>query len=247
MRQHRKLPVARDEGLLVEHVGDETVVFDADTKEAHCLSPLAAAVFNHCDGRTSVDELAGLASERLGEQVDAERVMDALAQLEERDLMEPRAPSEIGHTRRTMFRKTAVVGGAIAATPLITSILAPASYAATTPGCGVNPSNVLCCPCGRTGSGNKDECCQIKNTAVNLQCVCVKAEGTEVNQFNDKFCKPSGQPAEGQQPCIGGVGGGTPARTCAECCAAQREPTACTLTSGVNCSGPVPPECTPAP
>ena len=246
MRQHRKLPVARDEGLLVEHVGDETVVFDADTKEAHCLSALAAVVFSNSDGRTSVEELAAIASERLGEQVESERVMDALAQLEERDLMEPRVPIEVGHTRRTMIRKTAVVSGAVAATPLITSILAPTSYAATTPGCGKDPENVLCCPCGRTGQGNKDDCCQIKNQDINLQCVCVKAEGTEVNEFNDKFCKPSGQPAEGQEPCIGGVGGGTPVRTCAECCAAQRNPTLCVLTSGVNCTGPVPPQCTPA-
>jgi hypothetical protein len=245
VRQHRKLPVARDEGLLVEHVGDETVVFDADTKEAHCLSTLAAVVFDSSDGRTSVDELAVIASERLGEQVEAERVLDALAQLEERDLMEPRAPSEVGHTRRSMIRKTAVVSGAVAATPLISSILAPASYAATTPGCGVNPNNVLCCPCGRTGDGNKQDCCQIKSS-INLQCVCVKAEGPEVTGFNDKFCKPSGVPAEGQVPCIGGVGGGTPVRTCAECCAAQADPTQCNLTAGVNCSGAVPAQCTPA-
>ena len=244
MRQHIKLPVARDEGLLVEHVGDETVVFDADSKEAHCLSALAAVVFDSCDGRTSVDELAGIATARLGEPVDDERVLDALAQLEERDLMEPRAPA--GVTRRGVIRKTAVMGGVVAATPLITSILAPTSYAATTPGCGVNPENVQCCPCGRTGDGNKQDCCQIKSN-INLQCVCVKAEGTEVNQFNDKFCKPSGVPAEGQTPCIGGVGGGTPVRTCAECCAAQANPTSCDLTSGINCTGPVPAGCGPLP
>ena len=246
MRQHGKLPVARDEGLLIENVGDETVVFDADAKEAHCLSALAAVVFSNCDGRTSIDELAATASERLGEQVDAERVMDALAQLEERDLMEPRAPAQVGHTRRSMVRKTVVASGVVAATPLISSILAPASYAATTPGCGVNPNNVLCCPCGRTGDGNKQDCCQIKNTSVNLQCVCVKAEGAEVTGFNDKFCKPSGVPAAGQVPCIGGVGGGTPVRTCAECCAAQHDPTQCNLTSGVYCSGTVPQQCAPA-
>ena len=57
------------------------------SKEAHCLSPLAAVVFAHCDGRTTIEELAALATERLGEPVDEPRVIDALAQLQERDLL----------------------------------------------------------------------------------------------------------------------------------------------------------------
>lgn len=229
MRQHKKLPVARDEGLLVEHVGDETVVFDADSKEAHCLSALAAVVFGSSDGRTTVDELAGLASERLGEPVDAERVMDALAQLEERDLMEPRAPRQIGVSRRTMLQRTAALGGAVAAAPLITSVVAPTSAAAVTPGCGVFPTTVLCCPCGRTGVGNKQDCCQFAQGT--LQCVCVKAEGTEENPFDDKWCKPSGVPAEGSVTCLG-----TGTQSCATCLANQAHPENCNLTQGVNCT-----------
>ena len=83
----RKHPVARDEGLLVEQVADETVVYDSRTKAAHCLSPLAAVVFAHCDGHTTVEELTALAAERLGEPVDPPLVIDALAQLEERELL----------------------------------------------------------------------------------------------------------------------------------------------------------------
>jgi hypothetical protein len=239
VRQHDKSPVARDEGLLVEQVGDETVVFDSESKEAHCLSALAAVVFAHCDGRTTVDELARLASERLDEPVDADRVMDALAQLEERDLMEPRAPSKIGVSRRTMLQRTAALGGAVAASPLITSVIAPTSAAAVTPGCGVFPTTVLCCPCGRTGTGNKQDCCQFAQGT--LQCVCVKAEGTEVNPFDDKWCKPSGVPAEGTATCIG-----TGTQTCAVCCGNQAHPENCNLTSGVNCTGPVPADCSNA-
>jgi hypothetical protein len=228
VRQHDKSPVARDEGLLVEQVGDETVVFDSESKEAHCLSALAAVVFAHCDGRTTVDELAGLASERLGEPVDAERVMDALAQLEERDLMEPRAPSKIGLSRRTMLQRTAALGGAVAASPLITSVIAPTSAAAVTPGCGVFPTTVLCCPCGRTGVGNKQDCCQFAQGT--LQCVCVKAEGSEVNQALDKWCKPSGVPAEGDVTCQS-----TGSQLCSTCLGNQAHPENCNLTAGTNC------------
>ncbi len=238
MRQQKKPPVARDEGLLVEQVGDETVVFDADTKEAHCLSALAAVIFAHCDGKTTVADLARLASERMNEPVETAQVMDALAQLEERDLMEPRAPSKIGVSRRTMLQRSAALGGAVAASPLITSVIAPTSAAAVTPGCGVFPTTVLCCPCGRTGVGNKQDCCQFASGT--LQCVCVKAEGSETNPANDKWCKPSGVPAEGEVTCLG-----TGTQPCSVCCGNQAHPENCNLTSGENCTGAVPAECLP--
>ena len=110
-----KRPVARDEDLLVEHLGDETVVYDNRTKEAHCLSPLAAVVFGQCDGRTTVEGLAELATERLGEPVDEAGVIDALAQLQERDLLA--IPPRDGLSRRQMIGKSAAAGGALWALP----------------------------------------------------------------------------------------------------------------------------------
>src|SRR3954454_12575238 len=84
---HRKLPVARDEGLLIEHVADEVVVYDAESKEAHCLSTLPAVVFTHSDGYRTVEDLAEVASVKLGEEVTTDRLIDALSQLEERALL----------------------------------------------------------------------------------------------------------------------------------------------------------------
>jgi len=87
MNLRDRAPRAREDGLLVEAVGDETVVYDSKTKEAHCLSPLAAVVFANSNGRTTIEQLASLAAERLGEPVEEEQVLDALAQLEEREFM----------------------------------------------------------------------------------------------------------------------------------------------------------------
>jgi hypothetical protein len=126
--------LARSEGLLVEIVDSETVVYDTDAEEIHCLAPLAAAVFEHCDGSTTVKDLAGLASSGLGEPVTVEQVESALAQLEKIELV---AAPPRGISRRTLVRKTAVATAAITATPLITSIVTPA-YAqiiSPTPGC----------------------------------------------------------------------------------------------------------------
>ena len=186
---NRKLPVARDEGLLIEHVADEVVVYDSDSKEAHCLSPLPAVVFTHCDGHRTVETLAEIASVKLGEDVSVDRVKDALNQLEERDLLAA-APSLGGLSRRQMLRKSAVVGGVVTAAPLISSVFAPAALAANSATCGP----LLCCPCC-TGSGfNKDDCCFIKNVTVNCQCVSAQGDAT-------KKCKPAGNSAPSDAYC----------------------------------------------
>ena len=181
---HRKLPVARDEGLLIEHVADEVVVYDADSKEAHCLSPLPAVVFTHSDGYRTVEQLAEVASVKLSEEVTAERVVEAIAQLDERDLLKG------GISRRQMLRKSAIAGGVVTAAPLISSVFAPAALAANSATCGP----LLCCPCC-TGSGfNKDDCCFIKNVTVNCQCVSAQGDAT-------KKCKPAGNSAPSDAYC----------------------------------------------
>jgi hypothetical protein len=182
------LPVARDEGLLVEHVADEVVVYDTESKEAHCLSPLPAVVFTHSDGYRTVEQLAEVASVKLGETVSADRVMDAVAQLEERELL--KAPG--GISRRQMLRKSTIASGAVVAAPIISSVFAPAAIAANSATCGP----LICCPCC-TGSGfNKDDCCFIKNVTVNCQCVSAQGDAT-------KKCKPAGHSAPSDTTCAG--------------------------------------------
>lgn len=55
------LPKARSEGIISKEVGGELLVYDCVRDLAHCLNETAAAVWNLCDGRTSVREI----SERL--------------------------------------------------------------------------------------------------------------------------------------------------------------------------------------
>jgi hypothetical protein len=81
------LPAARDEGLLIEHVADDVVVYDVESKEAHCLTSLPAVVFAHCDGQTSLSGLAAIASRKLGEPITESTVADVVAQLQARDLL----------------------------------------------------------------------------------------------------------------------------------------------------------------
>jgi Coenzyme PQQ synthesis protein D (PqqD) len=194
-----KRPVARDEGLLVERVADETVIYDEKSTEAHCLSPLAAVVFDHCDGHTTISELAVLATKETGEPVNENGVLEALMQLSDRDLLA--VPPRGGLNRREMIgRSAAAAGGAFAGATLITSIVAPAALAAASATC----AEVLCCGCC-TNTWNKQECCTTPNTN---NCQCVQASqgqrpGPTGNTVSGgKFCKTTSTSAPTDAECL---------------------------------------------
>jgi hypothetical protein len=123
-------PKARSEDLIVQEVDDETLVYDVANARAHCLSADAAAVWHAADGEKSEAVLA----EELG--LDSEIVTRALGELEEKELIEARPVVHMngnGHssgvTRREFGLKSAKVGGAVAAGPMIYSIVAPTALA----------------------------------------------------------------------------------------------------------------------
>jgi hypothetical protein len=212
----RKLPVRRDEGLVIEPVGDETVVYDDRTKEAHCLSPLTAVVFAHSDGRTTVEQIAVLATDRLGESVDTSSVVEALAQLDDRDLMDF-VPPDGGLSRRDMIRRSAAAAGGAAMAPLITSVIAPSAIAASSATC----ANLLCCPCCTNSDLNIKDCCFIQNVTLNCECTGFRTivyanQGLAppANPANAKFCKPSGTGAPSDADCIAHFPANTVVATC---------------------------------
>jgi hypothetical protein len=116
-------PLARANDLVTETIGSETIVYDGLSKDAHCLAPLAAVVFAASDGRTSIADIAATATDKLEETVNVADVELALAELEDRDLMI--VASGDGVSRRDMLRRTALVGGAALAAPLVVSLATP--------------------------------------------------------------------------------------------------------------------------
>ena len=53
-------PRAKAEGLIVQELPDEVLVYDTARDEAHCLNETVAAVWKHCDGKTTVAEIQRL-------------------------------------------------------------------------------------------------------------------------------------------------------------------------------------------
>lgn len=146
----RLTPKARTKGLVVHPLAEEVLVYDLERHKAHCLNKIASMVWERCDGKTGVAELAQYLADELKAPVEDEIVWLALDKLEKTGLLQEEMPAaqKLGLSRRELIKRIGV-GGAMAL-PLITSIVAPkAAQAATT--CG----SVICqagnvCPTGCT-------------------------------------------------------------------------------------------------
>ena len=141
-------PVARKDGLLVRELPGEVLVYDAETKEAHCLNDTAASVWKQCDGRTSVPEIAANLSATLGAAVDEDIVWLALEDLWQRNLLvgDPASTDEAAMSRLQLLRRTGIA--AAVAVPLVMSVVAPtAAHAASCIPSGQScTQGQTCCP-----------------------------------------------------------------------------------------------------
>jgi hypothetical protein len=158
-----RAPLARTDGLVVEDVGDEVLVYDQRNDQAHCLTREAAMVWRVCDGKTSADELATAL------ELDPETVRLAVEQLDSCGLFDS-APIP-GVTRREATIRMAKAGGVAAAAPLIYSIMAP------TPALAASQSFCLSISACSTAVNGCDACYK-------AGCVCC-GEGTS---SNTKLC-----------------------------------------------------------
>lgn len=145
----QKKPVARKEGVVVERLVDEVLVYDVERDRAHCLNETAAFVWQQCDGRTTTKEMTRRLGKHVGAAVDEKLVWLALDQLGRNHLLEQRPvapPAFAGMNRREMVRALGLA--AVVGIPVVTSIVAPTpARAATCKGQGQACSSSLeCCP-----------------------------------------------------------------------------------------------------
>ena len=117
------IPRARTERLLIQAVGGELVVYDLERQEAHSLNQTAALVFQHCDGRTSLAQLANLLHQELDLPVDEGLVVTALNQLERAHLLQDAAGLTAG-------QKVALAGAVALLVPVVHTLIAPSPAAA---------------------------------------------------------------------------------------------------------------------
>ncbi|HEX8143145.1 MAG TPA: PqqD family protein [Pyrinomonadaceae bacterium] len=135
-RAEHSTPRARREQLIVKELANETLIYDENSNEAHCLNQTAAFVWKHCDGRTSIEQLGRLLDKETKGAVSEQLVWSAIEQLEKSHLLEGPVsrPAHVARlSRRALIRN---LGLAAAVTvPLVTSIVAPTAAEAASGAC----------------------------------------------------------------------------------------------------------------
>ncbi len=126
-------PRARKDGLIVQNLPDETLVYDLERDRAHCLNQTAAFVWQHCDGQSSAKEIARALNQKIKQPVDKKLVWLAIDQLGRSHLLTetPALPPHVaGLNRREVMRALGL--SAAVAIPLVASIVAPMPAQAAT-------------------------------------------------------------------------------------------------------------------
>jgi len=120
------IPEARKEGLVVQELSDEVLVYDRTRNKAHCLNSTAALVWGYCDGKTSVPQIARAIESKINEPVAEDIVWLGVEQLDKNHLLRERAQFpeyKIGLSRREVMKRAGLA--AAITLPVVTSIIAP--------------------------------------------------------------------------------------------------------------------------
>lgn len=124
-----QVPVARKEGLVIQEMPDEVLVYDLNTNKAHCLNQTAAFVWKSCNGRNSVADITKLVGDDSGNAVPEDLVWLAIDQLSEKNLLANNLKADFnGSTRREVIKKIGLA--AVIGIPIVASLTAPTSVLA---------------------------------------------------------------------------------------------------------------------
>jgi hypothetical protein len=124
---NHQAPLARQGDIAVRELPDEVLVYDLKSHKAHCLNKTAAFIWQHCDGQTTVVQMAKLLEQDAGSPVDEEVIWYALDKLDKAELLDGKLklPVKDGISRRRMIRRL----GAMVAVPTVLSLVAPTAFA----------------------------------------------------------------------------------------------------------------------
>jgi hypothetical protein len=152
MKNATRLPQARTDNLVIRELDDETLVYDMERDEAHCLNHTAALVWQQCDGKTTAAQATRNLQSQLDVKIDADLVWLAIKQLNRFHLVETTAKTPSVSRRDLVLR----YAPAALALPVIASIASPTPAQAASCGGACGPG--FTCPAGCHCVGSPGTC-----------------------------------------------------------------------------------------
>lgn len=154
--------MARQNGLVIQEMPDELLVYDLDANKALCLNGSATLIWRLCDGETEVADIVKKFEFHGGGKVTEDFVWLALDQLNENNLLESRLASRfVGQSRRQVLK---TIGRAsIVALPVIASLVTPQR--------ALGSLSCICTDPGQTTQCMVQSGCQNTRCGANGQCI----------------------------------------------------------------------------
>ncbi len=112
-----KLPLAKNNDIIQQESGNELLLYKLDSNQAYCLNSTSTIIYQHCNGKTEVEEI----SRKYG--MNEEIILLALQKFETENLL-------AGQTEfRTIPRRQLLIKAATSAValPFISMIVAPSA------------------------------------------------------------------------------------------------------------------------
>lgn len=117
-------PLARQNGLVVQEMLDEVLVYDLDSNKAHCLNRSVGFVWKACDGKNSISDIVRQFESAGNGKVTEDFVWLAIDQLSETYLLDGSAVRHFeGMSRRQVLKKIGLAS--MVALPVISSLMQP--------------------------------------------------------------------------------------------------------------------------
>jgi hypothetical protein len=149
-------PQARQNGIVVQEMPDEVLVYDVDSSKAHCLNDTAARVWKSCDGTNSVADIVKNFEKTGGGKVTEDFVWLAIDQLNEKGLLEIGVKSQFaGQSRRDVLKKIGLAS--VVALPIIATLVAPP-----------NALSAVSCVCIGVGPAGDAQCAALGMGCMNM-------------------------------------------------------------------------------
>jgi hypothetical protein len=151
-------PIARQNGIVVQEMPDEVLVYDMESNKAHCLNQSAALVWKACDGSHSVADIVKEFDRTGAGMVSEDFVWLAIDQLRENGLMaDELTPKFSGQSRRQVLKTIGL--GAMVALPVVASLVAPKNALGSVSCACQVPVNCLTLVCPSTSNCNQNGIC----------------------------------------------------------------------------------------
>lgn len=153
--QTKIFPRGRNDQLITQKVDKEMLVYDLKIDKAICLNQMAFFVWQQCDGKSSIAEMAGTLEKKVKNGAGEDIVLLALKELDKANLLD-RESFNFDEEIKVSRRKLIGYGVPMTVLPVIMSLVAPAAA-----------SNHSCIPEGQPCIQGGTRCCgnRICNTS----------------------------------------------------------------------------------